>query len=337
MAADQAGLTEQHDPELGPSLSQTPPRIAILIPCYNEELTIANVIEAFRAELPHARIYVFDNNSTDRTVERAREKGAIVLREHRQGKGFVVQSMFREINAEIYVMVDGDGTYPASSVHALLGPVVANQADMVVGSRLDSASHSQFRLTNRLGNYFFLFISRTIFGARINDMLSGYRVFNRDIVKQLPLRSRGFEIETELAIKALERGYRVIELPINLTIRPQGSYSKIRHVHDGFVITRMIFSLARDYKPLTVFGTMGLLLVAMGCIPGTIVILEFLRTGLISRLPSAVLAVGLVLSGLFTAMAGLILHTVVRRFQELDLQLRFLEREFLDANQSREK
>jgi len=337
MAADSAEMTDKGNRNAQASVSQRSPRIAILIPCYNEELTVACVIDAFRAELPDSHIYVFDNNSTDRTAEVARGRGATVVRERRQGKGFVVQSMFREINADIYVMVDGDGTYPASSVHALLEPVVANYADMVVGSRLDPSSDSQFRLMNRLGNYLFLFLTRTLFEARINDMLSGYRVFNRNLVKQLPLFSRGFEIETELAIKALERGYRVIELPINLTARPQGSHSKIRHFHDGFLIAGMIFSLARDYKPLTVFGAIGLLLLVLGFIPGSIVVLEFLRTGLISRLPSAVLAVGLVLSGLITGMAGLVLHTVVRRFQELDLQIRFLESEFSNANLEKEK
>jgi hypothetical protein len=330
---DKTGLIERRATEAALNHSRVPPRIAILIPCYNEELTIANVIDAFRAELPEARIYVFDNNSADRTVEFARGKGAVVLRERRQGKGFVVQSMFREINADIYVMVDGDGTYPAVSVHELLEPVLANDADMVVGSRLDPTSKSQFRWMNRLGNHLFLFLTRTIFGARINDMLSGYRVFNRDIVKQLPLLSRGFEIETELAIKALERGYRVIELPITLSSRPEGSHSKIRHVHDGLLIMWMIFSLARDYKPLTVFGAIGVLLVVVGLIPGSIVVLEFIRTRFITHVPSAVLAVGLVLSGLITGMAGLVLHTVVRRFQELDLQVRFLEREFSDTTQ----
>src|SRR5580698_5122006 len=178
-----------------PSVSLTRPQIAILIPCYNEELTIGSVIDQFRVELPQAKIYVFDNNSTDATVERAREKGALILRERRQGKGYVVQSMFREINADIYVMVDGDGTYPSSNLRALLEPVLNHDADMVVGSRLNAASTSQFRLMNRLGNYMFLWLTRTIFHAHIEDMLSGYRVFNRSIVKQLPLLSGGFEIE----------------------------------------------------------------------------------------------------------------------------------------------
>jgi glycosyltransferase involved in cell wall biosynthesis len=303
------------------------PRIAILIPCFNEELTIGNVIDDFQRELPNAQIYVFDNNSTDRTSERAREKGATILREWRRGKGFVVQSMFRDIDADVYVMVDGDGTYPASSVHSLLEPVLRNESDMVVGSRLNPTSQSEFRPMNRLGNYVFRLLARTIFHTYIEDMLSGYRVFGRGIVKQLPLVSAGFEIETELTIKALERGYRVMELPVNLSSRPEGSHSKIRHLHDGLVITQMIFSLARDYKPFTVFGAVGLLLVLAGFIPGTIVVVEFLRTGLIPRLPSAVLAVGLVLSGLIVGLVGLILHTLARRFQELDLQMRHLERE----------
>jgi hypothetical protein len=333
----QVGRTEHSNAQIGLGILDTSPRIAVLIPCFNEELTIAHVIDKFRAELPEARIYVFDNNSTDQTVERARENGAIILHERRQGKGFVVQSMFREINADIYVMVDGDGTYPAASVHALLVPVLTNEADMVIGSRLGPTSQSQFGLMNRLGNEIFLFLTRVLFGAHINDMLSGYRVFSRNIVKQLPLLSPGFEIETELTIKALERGYRVIELPVTLSNRPEGSYSKIRHVHDGLLIMRMIFSLARDYKPLTVFGTIGLLFVATGFIPGTIVILEFLRTGLIARLPSVVLAVALFLSGLICGMVGLVLHTVARRFQELDLQLRVLGREFSDTDREKEQ
>lgn len=328
-----AGRIVQYDAFAGRSLHRADPKIAVLIPCFNEELTIGPVIDQFRRELPEAKIYVFDNNSTDRTVECAREKGALILRERRQGKGYVVQTMFREINADIYVMVDGDGTYPASSVHKLLEPIINHDADMVVGSRLNASSQSHFRLMNRLGNNMFLWLTRGIFHARIEDMLSGYRVFNRSIVKQLPLLSGGFEIETELTIKALERGYRVIELSVDLGSRPEGSHSKIRHVRDGITIVNMILSLARDYKPLSVFGSIGLLLILGGFIPGTVVIAEFLRTGLVPRLPSAVLAVGLVLSGLLVAMVGLVLHTVARRFQELNLQVQQVERCVSDAQQ----
>jgi glycosyltransferase involved in cell wall biosynthesis len=327
----QPTLTEQSEVRIRLDALETLPRIAVLIPCFNEESTIATVVQNIRAELPDTQIYVFDNNSTDRTVERARENGAVIFHERRQGKGFVVQSMFREIDADIYVMLDGDGTYPAASVHALLEPVLANRADMVVGSRLDPAGQSQFHWMNRLGNHIFLFLTRALFGVRIHDMLSGYRAFRRNIVKQLPLFSQGFEIETELTIKALQRGYRIIEIPIHLSNRPAGSYSKIRHAHDGVSIMGTIFSLARDYKPLTVFGSVGLLFLAAGCIPGTELILEFLRTGSISRLAPAVLAVGLALSGLIIGTAGLLLHTVVRRFQELELQMRFLGRDYSDT------
>jgi glycosyltransferase involved in cell wall biosynthesis len=322
----------EYSQQIGLNSLDTSPGVAILIPCFNEELTIAHVISRFRNELPNARIYVFDNNSTDHTADRARENGAITLHERRQGKGFVVQRMFREIDADIYVMVDGDGTYPAASVHALLEPVIFNEADMVVGSRLDPASKSQFGLMNRLGNYFFLSLTRVLFDVQIKDMLSGYRVFSRNIVKQLPLLSSGFEIETELTIKALERGYRVIEFPVHLSNRPGGSYSKIRHVQDGLLILRTIFSLARDYKPLTVFGTIGLLFVAAGLISGTSVALEFLRTGLISRIPSVILTAALALSGLISGMVGLVLHTIARRFQELDLQMRALGTKLSDTN-----
>lgn len=330
------GLMGHEELSPGHSIPLPVPKIAILIPCFNEELTIGDVIDQFRMELPQAMVYVFDNNSTDQTVARAREKGAHLLREHRQGKGYVVQSMFREINADIYVMVDGDGTYPASSVRMLLEPVLNHNADMVVGSRLSSASTSKFRRMNRLGNYMFLWLTRTIFHAQIEDMLSGYRVFNRSIVKQLPLLSGGFEIETELTIKALERGYRVIELPVDLGSRPEGSHSKIRHLRDGFTIINMIFALARDYKPLTVFGAVGLLLTILGLIPGAVVIAEFVKTGLVLRLPSAVLAVGLVLAGLVVGMVGLVLHTVTRRFQELDLQIKQLERGVSEVHQFEE-
>jgi len=313
-----------------------PRTIAVLIPCFNEELTIERVIDDFRFELPEARIFVFDNNSTDRTVERAQAKGATILHERRQGKGFVVQTMFRDIDADIYIMVDGDGTYPASNVHALLAPVLSNDADMVIGSRLSPTSQSAFRLPNRMGNRIFLFLAHRLFDTRISDMLSGYRVFNREIVKQLPLLSPGFQIETELTIKALQRGYRIVELPVDMFARPRGSYSKIRYVQDGLLILSTIFSLARDYKPLTVFGGIGLFLTALGLIPGGVVILEFLRTGLVPRLPSAVLAVGLVLSGIIMGVVGLILHTVARHFRELDLQFRLLERE-ISGNKPRER
>jgi len=303
------------------------PKIAILIPCYNEELTVAQVVRDFRQELPDADIYVFDNNSSDRTVEIARAAGARVAFEHRQGKGYVVQAMFRDVEADIYVMVDGDNTYPAAEVHKLIAPVLAGAADVVVGSRLTNQSQSEFRALNRLGNRFFLGTINLIFKVKLSDILSGYRAFNRKFVKNIPLFGGGFETETELTIKTLARGYRVIELPIDLRARPEGSFSKIRIMQDGFLILNSILTLLRDYKPLTFFGSIGLLLILLGLIPGTVVIVDFVKTGLVPRLPSAVLAVGLVLSGLLSIVVGLVLHTIARRFQELDYQLKILASE----------
>lgn len=303
------------------------PRIAILIPCYNEELTVGQVVRDFRTELPGADIYVFDNNSTDRTVERAREAGAQVAFERRQGKGFVVQSMFCQVEADVYVMVDGDGTYPATEVHKLIQPIVLGEAEMVVGSRLMEASESEFRLLNKLGNGFFLEVINFIFKVRLSDVLSGYRAFNRQFVKNIPVFGGGFETEVELTIKALARGYRIAELPVRLTSRPQGSFSKIHIVQDGFVILNTILTLFRDYKPLTFFGAMGLFLILLGFVPGIVVIVEFVKTGLVPRLPSAVLAVGLVLSGMLLFVVGLVLHTITRRFQELEHQLKLHTKE----------
>lgn len=299
-----------------------PPVIALLIPCYNEELTVAEVINQFRAQLPEADIYVFDNNSNDRTVECALEAGAQVFYERRQGKGYVVQSMFRQVDADIYIMVDGDGTYPPAEVHRLIEPVLRDEADMVVGSRLHDESSSQFKSLNRMGNKLFLSILNSVFKVKITDLLSGYRVFNRRFVKGVPLFGGGFETETELTIKALERGYRVVEVPVDLTTRPEGSFSKIRIVHDGLRILNTILALFRDYKPLTFFGGIGLALVALSLIPGLIVVLEYFRTGLVLRLPSAVLAVGLALAGMLAMTIGLVLHTIVRRSQEFDHQFR---------------
>jgi glycosyltransferase involved in cell wall biosynthesis len=299
-------------------------KTAVLIPCYNEEKTIANVVRDFKFQLPDAEIYVYDNNSTDNTVNEAKKAGAIVRSEERQGKGNVIRSMFREVDADVYVMVDGDGTYPSEKVHELIKPIIDDEADMVNGSRLHPRSKSNFKPINLIGNKLFLYLLNAVFRVRITDMLSGYRAFNRGIVKSIPILSRGFDIETELTLKAIERNYRIVEIPVNLTPRPEGSASKIKISRDGFLIFNTIFSLLRDFKPLTAFGVTGLLLIVLGFIPGIIVIREFLATGFISRLPSAILAVGLVLSGILIAFVGLVLHAIARRFQELDCQFQNL-------------
>jgi glycosyltransferase involved in cell wall biosynthesis len=298
------------------------PDIAVLIPCYQEELTIAGVVEQFRAALPAARIYVFDNNSSDRTVPEALSAGATVLHEKRQGKGYVVQSMFRKIDADIYVMVDGDGTYPASVVGTLIEPIRRGEADMVIGSRLHRGSHSQFRFLNRLGNRVFLVVVNSLFGVRLTDLLSGYRVFSADLVRSMALFGGGFETETELTIKVLERGLSIVEVPVDLSARPAGSHSKIRLAKDGAWILRTTMALFRDYRPLTCFGGLGLFLLASSLLPGAWVFVDYYRSGYVHRIPSAVLAVGLVVTGVLSLYAGFILHTIARRFRELELQLR---------------
>jgi len=301
-----------------------PATIAVLIPCYNEAITITDVINKFQEQLPKAEIYVFDNNSSDRTVELARSAGAKVFYERRQGKGYVVQSMFRKVDADIYVMVDGDGTYPAETVKALIEPVRRGEADMVIGSRLHQTANSEFRLRNRLGNHMFRFLLNRIFAVKLTDLLSGYRVFSRRLVRSIPLFGGGFEIEAEMTIKSLERGFSIVEVPVDLSNRPAGSHSKIRVMQDGLLILRTILTLFRDYKPLTFFGGAGLAIIILGCVPGTWVIMDYIRTGLVPRLPSAVLAMGLVLVGMITVVVGLILHTLSRRFQELDFQMQLL-------------
>ena len=296
-------------------------KIAILIPCFNEEKTIAGVVKDFKSQLPDADIYVYDNNSSDNTVKEAMAAGAIVRRESRQGKGNVIRSMFRQIDADFYVMVDGDGTYPADRVHEIIKPVISGDADMVCGSRLHTQSASNFKRLNLAGNRLFNFLLNSLFKVRITDILSGYRAFTREVVKSLPVLSRGFEIETELTLKAIERNYRIVEIPVNLSERPEGSASKIHIVRDGILIFNTIFALLRDYKPFTAFGAAGLFFILLGLVPGIVMIHEFLATGTLLHIPSVILSVGLVLSGTLLVFTGLTLHTIARRFQELDRRL----------------
>jgi len=296
----------------------------VLIPCHNEELTISETVEQFHHYLPEAAVYVFDNNSTDQTVKRARAAGAHVFHEQRQGKGYVVQAMFREVDADVYVMVDGDGTYPASAVRDLVEPILRKEADMVVGSRWRGRSVSGAKLLNRLGNGFFLFVLNLVFHLRLTDVLSGYRAFNRDFVKGIPLHGGGFEIETELTVKAIERRYRIVEVPIKVSGRCSGSHSKVRVLRDGFIILNTILALFRDYKPLTFFGLAGLALNGCGLLAGVIGVLGSAQGKVVSTLPAVVLSLGLSLAGMHAIAIGLILHTITRRAQESDHQLRIL-------------
>ena len=311
--------TEAAAPVVG-SPAALGPQIAVVIPCYNEEPTIAQVVADFRAALPGAVVYVFDNNSADETVAEARAAGARIGYERRQGKGFVVQTIFSKVEADIYILVDGDGTYPASAVQSLLDPVVRGEVDMMVGSRLANTK-SDFRWLNRVGNLLFLRLLNTIFGVRITDLLSGYRVISRRLVRGVPLFGGGFETETEMTIRALELGFTVGEAPVELSRRPPGSHSKIRIGHDGWLILRTILTLFRDYRPLTFFGWLGLVTAALAIPPGVWVLADYLQSGMVHRLPSAVLAVSLVLLGALFMVLGLLLQTISRRFQELNWRL----------------
>jgi glycosyltransferase involved in cell wall biosynthesis len=285
------------------------------------------VIADFRSELPHADIYVFDNNSTDDTVRIAQEAGAIVCQETRRGKGYVVQSMFTGIEADLYVLVDGDDTYPAQAVHDLLAPVRADQADMVVGSRLQEGTQSQWNPLNRFGNWFFALTLNRFFGADLTDILSGYRAFSRRFIKGISLFSGGFEIETELTIKAIQRGYRILEVPVDLRRRSEGSESKIQLARDGILILAMIMSLFRDYKPLTFFGIVGLALSFVGLIS-----LSFASTtGNWTGEPGLwllwmILSILVSLAGFLAVSIGMVLHTIDRRFQEFESQIRSIAR-----------
>jgi glycosyltransferase involved in cell wall biosynthesis len=300
-------------------------RIAVIIPCYNEEITIEEVVREFKSELPDAEVYVCDNNSSDHTAAKANEAGATVFWEGRQGKGYAIRNLFRHVDADVYVLVDGDGTYPSAAVRELINPILLDEADMVVGSRLHEKSKSKFHFVNRIGNRFFLWIINPLFGMRVTDVLSGYRAFCRKFVKEIPLFGGGFEIETELTIKALERGYRVIEVPVDLAKRPEGSHSKIRIIRDGIIILNTILSLSRDYKPLTVFGSCGLFLALMGVVLGVI---AFRDPDASHSVLVGLLSLGLFLVGSLIGTAGLILHTIVRRFQEFDYQFRLIASEF---------
>ena len=219
--------------------------MAVLIPCFNEDATIAGVVADFRAALPHADIYVFDNGSCDRTVSQAKRAGAHVVQEPRRGKGHVLQSMFRIVDADVYVLVDGDGTYPAVAVQSLIEPILRDRADMVIGSRLHAAATSEFDVLNRWGNRFFVLLSRILFRISLTDLLSGYRAFTRAVVQDVRLTSGDFQVDTEFTIKTILARFRVIEVPVNLRRRPPGSHSKIRPARDGFAIIRAMLRLRR--------------------------------------------------------------------------------------------
>ncbi|WP_288659033.1 glycosyltransferase family 2 protein [uncultured Enterococcus sp.] len=288
-------------------------KIAVLIPCYNEEATISTVIADFRRELPEAEIYVYDNNSTDTTYELAMACGAIVKKEPRQGKGNVIRQMFFDIDADYYLMVDGDDTYPAEAVHGLLDKLRSGEADMVIGDRLSNGTYfdENKRPFHDFGNNLVKNTITRLYKTKIRDVMTGYRGFNRIFVKSFPIMSSGFQIETELTIHALDKKFKLVELPIDYRDRPEGSESKLNTFSDGFKVIMMIVKMWKDYKPLMFFGIWTFFFFVFGLFAGVPVIREYMLTHFITRVPSAILSTGLMILALLSLVTGLILDTVV--------------------------
>jgi len=293
-------------------------KIAVLIPCYNEEKTIEKVIKDFKKELPEADIYVYDNNSKDKTAQIAKESGAIVKHEYRQGKGNVVRSMFRDVDADIYVMVDGDDTYPAEEVHKLIEPVVNGEADMVIGDRLTNGTYGKEnkRHFHEFGNNLVKKAINLTFNTNLKDIMTGYRVFNKFFVKNMPVMSPKFEIETEMSLHALDKKFLIKEIPIIYRDRPEGSTSKLNTISDGIKVIKTIVKMFKDFKPRQFFWLAAIIMSVIGLIIGIPVIVEFAKTGYIMKVPSAILATGIMIIALIIAQCGVVLDTVVKQHKE---------------------
>jgi len=296
--------------------SPTPPRIAVLLPCYNEEAAIAQVIAGFRKALPGATLYVYDNNSRDKTVAKAKKAGAVVRTERMQGKGHVVRRMFADIDADIYVMADGDLTYDPKAAPAMVAQLQAEQLDMVVGTRQHEAKDA-YRGGHVLGNRIFTGLLASLFGRSFSDIFSGYRVFSRRFVKSFPVLSEGFEIETEMSVHALELRMPVGELATVYGSRPEGSQSKLSTYRDGWRILKTIGTLYRIERPVLFYGTIGGLLLVAAIILAVPLVLTYLDTGLVPRFPTAILVTGMVIVAVLCFFAGLILDTVTRGRREM--------------------
>lgn len=292
------------------------PSIAVILPCYNEEAAIARTVADFRAALPTATIYVYDNNSSDRTAAVADAAGAIVRRERMQGKGHVVRRMFADVDADIYVMADGDETYDAGAAPELVQKLIDEQLDMVVGARRTEVD-AAYRSGHKLGNKVLTGILAKLFGRSFNDILSGYRVFSRRFVKSFPVLSQGFEIETEISVHALELKMPVAEVVTDYGARPEGSTSKLSTYRDGWRILNTMMTLFRMERPVLFFGVIAGLLTAISIILAVPLAITYAETGLVPRMPTAILCTGLVILATLSFFAGLILDTVVRGRREL--------------------
>ncbi len=293
-------------------------KIAVLIPCYNEAVTIEKVIKDYKKALPSADIYVYDNNSTDGTDKIAKKAGAIVRYEYRQGKGNVIRTMFREIDADCYLMIDGDDTYPAENAKEMCDLVLSGRADMVIGDRLSSTYFSENkRPFHNFGNRIVRFLINFLFKNKVKDIMTGYRAFSKEFVKGFPVLSKGFEIETEMTIHAVDKNFKLVEVPVDYRDRPEGSVSKLNTYSDGIKVIRMIATLFKEYKPFYFFGLFALLFLILALIFGIPVVVEYFKIGLVPRFPTLIVAsIFLVLSMLFW-ITGIILEVIVKKHKQL--------------------
>lgn len=289
-------------------------KTAVLLPCYNEAISIEKVVKDFRQELPEADIYVYDNNSTDPSAEIARKAGAIVRYVPQQGKGFVVRKMFREVEADVYVMVDADDTYPADEVHKLIDPILEGKADMVNGDRLSSTYMTENkRPGHNFGNTLVCGLIKYLWGQQVKDVMTGYRAFSRHFVKTCPVLSNGFEIETEMTIHTIDKRMALLEVPVTYRDRPVGSFSKLNTISDGIKVLRTIYNLFRFYRPLVFFSIIGALLSAISFVMFVPILAEYLQTGLVPRYPTLIVCGFVLLSALLAITCGLILESMKKQ------------------------
>ena len=303
-------------------------RIAVLIPCYNESKTIEKVVKDYRKALPEADIYVYDNNSSDNTDKIAKKAGAIVKYEYKQGKGNVIRSMFRQIDADCYLMIDGDDTYPSENAREMCNLILEGKADMVIGDRLSSTYFTENkRPFHNLGNKMVRFLINKLFKNNIKDIMTGYRAFSYEFVKGFPVLSKGFEIETEMTIHAVDKNFKLVEIPVNYKDRPDGSVSKLNTYSDGFKVLKTIATLFKEYKPAMFFNIISLLLLIISFIFGIPVVNEYFKTGLVPRFPTLIVSCIFLVSALLLSVTGIILQVIVKKHKQLyELYLNMLEK-----------
>lgn len=300
-------------------------KIAVLVPCYNEEKTVGTVVDDFKKVLPGADIYVYNNNSSDKTAEIARKHGAIVVNEYKQGKGNVIKSMFRQVEADCYLMIDGDDTYSPKNAQAMVKPILDGKADMVIGDRLSGAYFTENkRLFHNSGNKIVRKFINSLFKSNVSDIMTGYRAFSHDFVKSFPINSKGFEIETEMTIHALDKNFKLIELPVGYKDRPAGSVSKLNTLTDGAKVLLTIFNLFKSYRPLTFFGILSLALFILSGIAFAIVLPDYIETGKVAKIPTLIVSSGLSVTALLSFFVGIILDSMNKIYRNI-YELRMID------------